>query len=129
MPRYAQIRSGVIFEFKVLPNQPPDLAHKGITWLPCPEVAKPSIDPKTHKVTGPTYAINASDVTEQWASVALTTEELSGAKAAAISSINGPYRPVMKALLDHENRLRAKDSPPKTALTLAEYETAFRDLL
>jgi hypothetical protein len=129
MPRYAQIRSGVIVEFKVLPNQPPDLAHKGITWLPCPEVSRPSFDPKTHKVTGPTYAINASDVTEQWATVALTTEELSGAKTAAISAINGTYRPIIKALLDHENRIRAKDTPPKSALSLADYETAVRDLL
>jgi len=129
MPRYAQIRSGVIFEFKVLPNQPPNLAHKGITWLPCPEVAKPSIDPKTHKITGPTYTINASDVTEEWASVALTTEELSGAKAAAIAAINGPYRPIMKAFLDHENRIRAKATPPQDALTMEEYEIEFRDLL
>lgn len=104
-------------------------AHKATWWRPVETVGNDSFDPKTHKKTGPVTTIEATRVVDTYSIVELTTQEASNAKAAAISAINGVYRPIMKALLDHENRIRAKESPPQAALTMAEYETAFRDLL
>jgi hypothetical protein len=76
----------------------------GWRWLPCDPVAVPSFDPKTEKVTGPTYTVGAEAVTEAWAVVALTAQEISDAKDAAVSGLNGStYATLLQVILSLEN--------------------------
>jgi hypothetical protein len=64
----------------------------------------PNFDPKTEKVTGPTYTVGATEVTESWAVVALTAQEISDAKDAAVSSLNGTtYSTLLQIILSLEN--------------------------
>lgn len=123
MARYARIKNDVFDGLKEFSSQPPDIAHKNIKWLPCPAVSTPSFDPKTEKLEGPTYAVNASDVTEEWTVTALSGPEIAANKAAATAAINGTYRFIIKALHDLDTRARAEENPPKAARTLAEFET------
>lgn len=80
----------------------------GWKWLPCPNVATPTYDPSSEIVEGPTYTVNATDVTEAWNKRNLTVQELSNAKDAAVNSINGsPYPALLKILLAIANDNRA----------------------
>jgi hypothetical protein len=77
---------------------------EGWRWLPCDPVAQPSYDPKTEKVTGPTYTVGAEAVTESWSVVALTAQEISDAKDVAVSGLNGStYSTLLQVILSLEN--------------------------
>jgi hypothetical protein len=85
-----------------------DVAKAGVDegwrWLPCDPVARPSYDPKTEKVTGPTYTVGAEAVTEAWAVVALTAQEISDAKDSAVNDLNGgTYATLLEVILSLEN--------------------------
>jgi hypothetical protein len=76
----------------------------GWRWLPCDPVAPPSYNPKTEKVTGPTYTVGAEAVTEAWAVVSLTAQEISDAKDAAVNGLNGgTYATLLEVILSLEN--------------------------
>jgi hypothetical protein len=76
----------------------------GWRWLPCEPVALPSYNPKTEKVTGPTYTVGAESVTESWSVVSLTAQEISDAKDAAVSNLNGTtYSTLLEVILSLEN--------------------------
>jgi hypothetical protein len=76
----------------------------GWRWLPCDPVALPSFDPKTEKVTGPTYTIGAEAVTEAWSVVSLTAQEISDAKDVAVNNLNGStYSTLLQVILSLEN--------------------------
>jgi exo-beta-1,3-glucanase (GH17 family) len=76
----------------------------GWRWLPCDPVAPPSYDPKTEKVTGPTYTVGAEAVTEVWAKVSLTAQEISDAKDAAVNGLgSGVYATLLEVILSLEN--------------------------
>jgi hypothetical protein len=76
----------------------------GWRWLPCDPVAPPSHNPKTEKVTGPTYTVGAEAVTEAWAIVSLTAQEISDAKDASVDGLGGGvYATLLEVILSLEN--------------------------
>lgn len=127
MPRYARIKSGVFNGLIDLDQQPPDIPHKGIVWLPCSPVAKPSFDPESEKVTGPTYTINANDVTEVWTKSNLSAQEISDNKDAAIAGINGLHLPQRRLNLAFHNRIRALEG--QGAHTMLQFLAYWKGLL
>lgn len=100
----------------------PDVQTKpGFVWRACPHVAKPAFDPATETVEGPTYTVNASDVTEVWTKRALTAQEISDRKDGKISSIDALQFAVS---FDMENRVRALEA--KAPITAAQYRAALK---
>jgi hypothetical protein len=89
MPRYALAINGVFSRVQESATKPPDIAHKNVKWLSCPVIAAPSFDPDTEKLTGPTYTVNANDVTEAWAVVTMTAPEQANRKTTKFDNING----------------------------------------
>jgi hypothetical protein len=121
---------------------------EGWRWLPCDPVAPPSYDPKTEKVTGPTYTVGAVAVTESWSVVSLTAQEISDAKDAAVNNLNGTtYSTLLQVILSLENDNRvikaklnalidatAASTPKFTAgqagsITMNQLKTAIKALL
>lgn len=130
MARYALINTSnsAMIELREYPAQPPDPAGKARKWVPCPAVSQPSFDPTIEKVTGPTYTVGASSVTEVWSVVSLTTQEISDSKDIAISALIGTaFAALAKVLLNHENRIRALES--KGAITMAQFKAGVKALL
>ena len=110
-------------------NIDPNVATRsGWSWLACPAVARPSFDPASEKITGPTYTINDGDVTEVWTKVSLSAQEISDAKDVAIGQLNGStFSALAKVLLNHENRIRALEN--KGAITMAQFKAGVKALL
>lgn len=129
MPRCALVNAGNAVLAVETNANPAAQTRAGFRWLPCPAVAKPSFDAATETVDGPTYTVNANDVTEVWTKRSRTAPEMAEAKAAAVNGINGPLKPVLKILLNHENRIRAGATPPQPALSMADFKTFFEGLL
>lgn len=128
MARYALILNNVLQEFREYATQPVDIPHKGVRWLPCPPVAPPAVDPTAEKLVGPTYTINATDVTEVWSKVALTAQEISDAKDAAVAGMNGAAFPVIfRAIFNLNNRVRVLEGQPP--LTVLQFKAALKALL
>ncbi len=92
--------------------------------LSAPIVAKPSYDPATETVDGPTYTVNANDVTELWTKRLLTAGETSTIKDNEISAADTIALTVM---FNHENRIRALEA--KAPITKAQFITAVKGLL
>jgi hypothetical protein len=59
----------------------------------------------------------------------LNASELAAAKTAAVEGINGLLKPLLKILIDHENRIRAQAAPPQSTLNMAEFKTYIKTLL
>lgn len=107
MPRFALVLNGSFQELRTYPSQPANIAHKGVQWFPCDPVAPPSFDPTTEKITGPTYTVDASSVTEVWTKVSLTAQEISDRKDLAVNGLNGnDYKPLLQILLTVVNDVR-----------------------
>jgi hypothetical protein len=97
----------------------------GWRWLSCPPVAPPSYDPKTEKVTGPTYVVGAEAVTETWAVVLLTAQEISDAKDAAVEGLGpGTYATLLEVILSLENDNRVIKAKINTLITDVSAATA-----
>jgi len=102
---------GVIAERRML-----DLAtvpaHKQAWWRPIVVVGDDPFDPLTQKKTGPVTTIEASRVVDTYTVSALTAQEISDRKDAAVAGMNGSdYKPLLQILLTvvNDNRaLRAK---------------------
>lgn len=127
MPRYALIKNGVLDGLREFPSRPPNIAHKSVVWLPCPTVTPPSFDEKIESRSGPTYTIGATEVTEVWTVTALSPQEISNQKEAAVSSVNGNYMPQRRLNLNFHNRLRALESQP--AHTMPQFLAFWQALL
>lgn len=130
MARFALINTtdNSIIEFRDYATKPNDPAGKPRKWLSCPLVAPPAFDPATERVTGPTYTVGASEVTEAWTKVALTAQEISDAKDAAVNSINGGLYPVLfRAMFNLNNRVRALEG--QAALTQAQFKAVLKALI
>lgn len=110
----------------------------GWRWLQCPVVAKPSYDPTLEKITGPTYTVGETEVTEAWAKVNLTSQELSdrntAARTSAVDLLSAfqygelmVLRAVMLVILDELNLHATKINAILTAIdngsTLAQVKT------
>lgn len=124
MPRYALVKSGSFVENRTYPTKPDDIPHKGIQWLPCDPVSPPSFDPDTELVSGPTYTVNGSVVTESYTKRALTVQELDALKDAKVSAID---KVQLKIAFNHENRIRALEG--KAAITQQQFLAAIKTLL
>lgn len=94
------------------------------SFMPAPRTPRPSYDPATEVLTGPTYTVGAQQITEVWTVRAKTAQELDDAKTATVESIN---RAVLKVLCRLENHDRVSDG--KGALTDAQCFNAFKGLL
>lgn len=128
MARYALVTNGTVIVRMASDVDPTVQTKSGSVWLPCNPVAPPTFNPLTEKITGPTYAIGASSVTEIWTKVSLTAQEISDAKDAAVGQLNGSlYAALANGLLNHENRIRALES--KTPITMAQFKAGVKALI
>lgn len=109
MARFARVNdSNTVELLRDYPSQPENLPHKGWRWLPCPQVSPPSYDRKTEKITGPTYTVGQTEVTESWTKISLTAQEISDAKDAAVNGLNNSdYKALLTILLEMVNDDRA----------------------
>lgn len=96
----------------------------GYKWLPGPLNPKPPYDPATEIVEGPTYTVNANDVTEGWVKRLLTAPELDANKAAKVSAVDALQ---FKVMFDIENRVRVLEG--KQPVTAAQYRNALKAVL
>ena len=119
--RHALINpSNLIDRFAI--NVDPNVATKaGWRWLLCPEVARPSFDPATETVDGPTYVVGASSVVETWTKRTLTAPELDARKEARLDAED---RLQFEIHFDMENRVRVLEARP--AVTRAQYRAALK---
>jgi hypothetical protein len=92
--------------------------------LSCPPVPPPTFDPNTESVDGPTYTVNASDVTEVWTKRSLNAGELSALKDNEITALDIV---AMTILFNHENRIRTLEA--KAPITKAQFIAAVKALL
>lgn len=126
MPRYALIISDSFVRTAIKKNQPPDIAHKSVVWLPCPTVTPPSFDPETEVREGPTFEIGETEVTETYNVRNRTAQELSNDKDARLAEMNGlnGMKKVIRSLL---NMIRANMTPAQPALNQAAVDTWIKD--
>lgn len=66
MTRYARIVDGAVVETRNFGIAPDPNPAKGLDWRLCPSVAQPSYSAALERVTGPTYSVGETEVTEQW---------------------------------------------------------------
>lgn len=95
-------------------------------WLPAPVATPPSFDPETQVLIGPTRTVGASQVTESYTVRARTAAELDADKDSKIADIG---EAVVRALCNHENRIRALQPSPPAQMSLAQCRAAFKSLL
>jgi hypothetical protein len=129
MARFALINSAdsSIIEFRDYPAQPANPLGKPRKWLPVVAGAPPTIDPLTEVATVATYTVNAGDVTETLGKRSMTAQEISDAKDTAVGTLNGGYSPMLKALFNINNRVRALEG--QAPLTLVQFRAAIKALL
>lgn len=104
-------------------------SHKASWWRPIVVVGNDAFDPLTQKKTGPVTTIEETQVVDTYTISSLSAPELAAAKTAAVEGINGQFKPILKILLDHENRIRDQHAPPQTALNMADFKTYIKALL
>jgi hypothetical protein len=128
MPRCALVSPGGTV-IRVADNADPSAQTKsGYVWKLCQAGVVPSFDPTAEIITGPTFTVNANDVTEAWGKRNLTAQEISDRKDAAVSSINGGgFAPVLKILFNINNRVRVLEG--QSALTMAQFKAAIKAAL
>lgn len=128
MARYALVRPNDTVD-RLADNVDPNVQTKtGWRWLLCPLVGRPTYDQTTEIVEGPTYVVGASSVTETWNKRAMTTQEVSDAKDAAVNGINGTaYSPLVKILFNANNRLRVLEG--QSVLTMNQFKAQIKALL
>lgn len=128
MARFALVRANDTVD-RISTQVDPNVQTKtGWRWLPCDPVAPPSFDPQTEKVTGPTYTVGASAVTEVWTKVSLSAQEISDAKDIAISGISGTaFSALFKVLFNLNNRVRVLEG--QSALTQVQFRAAIKALI
>lgn len=120
--RYALVNTADNSVDRLSSNVDPNVQTKaGFQWLPCAIISPPTYDPALEKITGPTYTVGASAVTEAWLKVSLTAQEISDTKDAKISSIDLLQFQIM---FDMENRVRVLEG--KAAVTAAQYRAALK---
>ena len=112
-------------------NVDPGVQTKGgWRWLLAPVVARPAYDPATEKVTGPTYTVGETEVTEAYSVTSLTAQEISDAKDAAVTGAMGDtqlYPVLFNGLFNMNNRIRTLEG--LGTLTKAQFKAALKNLL
>jgi hypothetical protein len=103
---------------------PPDIAHKGVTWLPAPEASAPDYDDATQVLEGPTTTIGKDQVTTSYTVRDKTAAELDAAKEDRLNSVDTF---ILKTLCDHESRMRVLEG--KSAITLTQCRAAIKAAL
>lgn len=114
--RYAVIQGGTIQRFIQQDTQPPNIAHKGLTFLPVVTIAPATFDSATEKMSTPVYAIEAARVTETFTKSNLSAGELDTVKDGQISSID---KVIGAVLFDVVNEIRTLKTQP--TLTKAQF--------
>ena len=92
--------------------------------LPCPVVTPPAFDPLTQVLVGPTYTVNASDVTEVYSVRQMTAQELSNFQDQEVSGVD---LVAFTVLFNHENRIRVLEG--KATITKAQFIAGVKALL
>jgi hypothetical protein len=130
MARYARVNAqNAIEAFRDFEAPPDPNPVKGWRWLPAPAVSAPAYDSMTEKLTGPVNTVGANSVTQSWSVVALTAQEISDRKDAAVSGLEGlgGYSPLFKALFNLNNRVRVLEG--QATMTAAQFKAAIKALL
>lgn len=125
--RYARIVDSTVAELREFANVPNPNPAKGLVWKPCPHGSKPSVDPLTEVLTGPTYNIGGTEVTELFSKRNKTAPEISTDKDNAVASLNGGYGPLIQALFNLHNRIRVLEG--QAPHTLAQFRTGLKAML
>jgi hypothetical protein len=82
--------------------------NKSSWWRPVVVVGDDAFDRRTHKKTGPVTTIEATRVLDTYSIVALTAQEISDAKDAAVNALNNSdYKALLAILLEMVNDDRA----------------------
>ena len=101
--------------------------HKAAWWRPVVVVGDASFDPLTHRKTGPVTTIETERVVDTYSVVALTAQEISDRKDAAIDGMNGGLSLLLKALLSVHNRVRVLEG--QSTHTMAQFKAGLKALL
>jgi len=124
--RCALLENGAIKEFRVFdgacPNNP--AGKPQFKWLPAPLAAVPSYDSEAQVLSGPMHTIEPNQVTQSYSVRNKTAQELDADKVGRVNAIADA---VIRALCNHENRIRTVEVKP--ALSLAQCRDAFKALL
>ena len=111
MPTFAVIRNNAFVETRVYAVKPAadKIKHEnGVPQLRDYTEVKPSFDPSTEILEGPTYDITDELVTATWTKRNLTAQEIASVKDAAVEAMNGALdKPLLKILLVVVNDIRA----------------------
>lgn len=121
MTRHALIRPDNTIDRFASDIDPTVQTKPGFAWRACPKVGKPAFNIETEIVEGPTYTVNANDVTEVWTKRNLTAGELRDRKDTKVNAVDALQ---FWVAFDMENRVRALESKP--AITAAQYRAALK---
>lgn len=127
MPRCALVFNGNVVGISER-GDPNVQTRAGYRWMLCSVGTKPAFDPASETVEGPSYTVNASDVTETFTKRALTAQESSDAKDAAIASLNGStFSALFRVLFNFNNRIRTLEG--QATMTASQFKAAIKALL
>lgn len=124
--RCALIQGGtVILRFENAEACPPNPAGKPqFTWKPAPITTPPAFSPVTQVRIGPSYTIQTNQVVESYEVRSKTAQELDAEKTSLVDSTS---EAVIRALCNHENRIRALES--QSSVTLQQCKNAIKNLI
>ena len=109
MQRYGYIFGGVLqLDFRFFDEQPPDIPHKGVFWLPAPVVAPPAFNVLAETIDTHTFTVGQTEITEAWTVRPLTPEEVDAAKTDAVyyATNGGSYHVLLSVVTLLENDIR-----------------------
>lgn len=119
--RYARIVNNAVAELREFGIAPDPNPKKGLDWRPCARAERPAHDPEIETISGPSYTVGASEVTEQYTKRDLTAGELDARKELRITAYD---RLSFDVNFDQENRIRALEN--KAPVTRAQYRSALK---
>lgn len=126
MAEYALLdAANAILEYRQFDSVPNDPIGKNWRWLPV-IVTDPAFNSETEVKEGPVVTIEPMRVTRIWTVRAKTTAELDAGRTAKIDDV---AEAILRAICNHENRIRALQTPPDPAVTLAQCRAALKALL
>jgi len=138
MPKFALITKGALVEVREYAEQPPDIEHKGVKWLPFVE-EYPDINTATQKLEAITTTIEAERVYKTAPVHTFTEAELLAAAQLSFTAAEfrkdsqigelqtGANAAIFKTIFAQENRIRVLEG--KAEVSVEEFKTALRSLL
>lgn len=119
---FAAVNKGEVVEMGFYAARPADT--EGRTWLPLEYASTP--DPATQVITGSSVQVLPDRVRISYTVEPRSAGEIDVEKSRAVDGVDIA---VIRALCNHENRIRALQTPPAGALSFAQCKAAFKTLL